>query len=83
MKVKIWGVIDVEEIIEVDDRYENAVIQGDIWFQNTKEEMMEIERLSNEVAHIASSYLYDKYGNNLHKHSISVYDLDHNPIYEE
>lgn len=83
MKVKIRGVIDVEEIIEVDDRYENAVIQGDIWFQNTKEELMEIERLSNEVAYIASSCLYDKYGNNLHKHSISVYDLDYNPIYEE
>ena len=83
MKVKIRGVIDVEEIIEVDDRYENTVIQGDSWFQNTKEELMEIGRLSNEVAYIASSYLSDKYGNNLHQHSVSVYDLDYNPIYEE
>lgn len=83
MKVKIIGDVTVEEVIEIDDKFAKVVDWNNNDFTGTDEEADKAENLSEEAADIAEKHFRKKYKDKFHRHSVLVYDLDDNVIFEE
>ena len=82
-KVKVW----IEEIVEVDDKYlkvsEYSKNNNDDIYSGIDDETDEIISLSGQCADFCCDVLAEKYGDKMEYHSVLVYDMDDNIIFEE
>lgn len=83
MKVKITALTEVEEIIEIDDKFQGGVIDNEKWHDLTEEEQDRVWGLGEEAADLAYEHFRKKYGNSVNRHSVCVYTEDYQAIYEE
>ena len=87
MKVKVIATINIEDIIEVDNKYlsvsEYSRKNNDAPYLGIDDATDELVALSEQCADFCTDILAEKYGNALHYHSVSVYDLHDNVIFEE
>lgn len=87
MKVKVLVKVWVEEIIEVDDKYlkvsEYSKVNNNCGYTDIDDETDTIVSLSEQCADFCCDVLAEKYGDKMEYHSISVYDMDNNVIFEE
>ena len=87
MKVKAKATVWIEEIVEVDDKYlkvsEYSKNNNDDIYSGIDDETDEIISLSEQCADFCCDVLAEKYGDKMEYHSVLVYDMDNNVIFEE